>query len=103
MMAARFKSQEMRDLRYFSHTSPVYGGSYAIPLLFGVKAGGENLANGNNYSQEQAEQIVNAWLNSPGHRALILNNFHLANNPTIGIGIVPNGGVTLTVGLEPKQ
>ena len=44
--AARFKSQEMRDLDYYDHGSPVYGGFTGIMSLFATTSFvsvGENL------------------------------------------------------------
>jgi len=69
-MAARFKSQEMVDLQYFGHDSPIYGRFYNIPgQVFGVQANGENLGR----YQRSPEVIVNAWMNSPGHRSNLLH------------------------------
>jgi len=71
MMAARFKSQEMSNLRYFSHSSPVYGDFTAISRqLFGLGASGENLAAGH----ESPAAVVIGWMNSPGHRENMLSS-----------------------------
>jgi len=83
MMAARFKSQEMDDLDYYSHDSPVYGGSQGIPRLFGIDRVGENLAR-----NATPENVVNAWINSPGHRATFL----VPTLEFIGIGVVGHSG-----------
>lgn len=71
MMAARFKSQSMYDLDYFSHTSPVYGHFttiarevFAVPM----RAMGENLASGH----RTPEEVVQGWMDSPGHRTNLL-------------------------------
>ena len=70
MMSARFKSQSMSDLNYFSHTSPVYGFFTNISSeLFGVNVSGENLARGHRTPRE----VVEDWMDSPGHRSNILN------------------------------
>ena len=72
MMASRFKAQSMHDIGYFAHTSPVYGHFANISRqLFGYPevAMGENLASG----QRTPQAVVNAWMNSEGHRANILN------------------------------
>lgn len=64
----------------FSHTRP-NGSSFSTAL---TKAGvsyrraGENIA----YGQSTPQQVMNAWMNSSGHRANILN----ANYTTIGVG-----------------
>lgn len=82
---ARFKSQDMKDNNYFSHTSPVYGSPFKMIKDFGIsyRTAGENIARG--YSTPQA--VVNGWMNSSGHRANILN----ASYTQIGVGYVANG------------
>lgn len=83
--AARYKSQDMKDNGYFSHTSPVYGTPFQMIKNFGIsyRSAGENIAKG--YSTPQA--VVNGWMNSSGHRANILN----ANYTHIGVGYVASG------------
>lgn len=68
---ARHKSQDMINKKYFSHTSPTYGSPFNMMEQFGIKfsAAGENIAMG----QRTPAEVVNAWMNSPGHRANILN------------------------------
>ena len=68
---ARYKSEDMRDRGYFSHTSPTYGTPYQMMRSFGItyRTAGENIAKG----QVSPEAVVNAWMNSSGHRANILN------------------------------
>lgn len=68
---ARLKSQDMRDRNYFSHTSPTYGSPFDMMERFGIKytAAGENIAAG----YITAKDVVNGWMNSPGHRRNILN------------------------------
>ena len=82
---ARYKSQDMKDNKYFSHTSPVYGTPFTMIKNFGIsyKSAGENIAKG--YASPQA--VVNGWMNSSGHRANILN----ANYTEIGVGYVADG------------
>lgn len=82
---ARYKSQDMVDKRYFSHTSPTYGSPFDMMKAFGIsyRAAGENIA----YGQRTPQEVVNAWMNSPGHRANILN----ASFTQIGVGYVANG------------
>ncbi|MBQ8371879.1 MAG: SafA/ExsA family spore coat assembly protein [Clostridia bacterium] len=82
---ARYKSQDMRDNGYFSHTSPVYGSPFQMMKSFGItyRTAGENIAKG----QSSPEAVVNAWMNSPGHRANILN----ASFTEIGVGYVADG------------
>ena len=82
---ARIKSQDMKDNRYFSHNSPVYGTPFEMMKNFGIsyRSAGENIAKG--YATPQA--VVNGWMNSSGHRANILN----ANFTHIGVGYVAGG------------
>ncbi|ASA22839.1 CAP domain-containing protein [Paenibacillus donghaensis] len=68
---AAAKATDMRANNYFSHTSPTYGSPFDMMASFGVtyRAAGENIAMG----QRSAEEVMTAWMNSPGHRANILN------------------------------
>ena len=82
---ARYKSQDMKDKNYFSHTSPTYGSPYQMMKSFGItyRTAGENIAKG--YATPQA--VVDAWMNSEGHRANILNT----SFTQIGVGYVADG------------
>ena len=82
---ARYKSQDMVENRYFSHTSPTYGTPFQMIRNFGLlfRTAGENIA----YGQRTPQAVVNAWMNSSGHRANILN----ASYTQIGVGYVANG------------
>lgn len=82
---ARYKSQDMVDNRYFSHTSPTYGSPFQMIRAFGLsfRTAGENIA----YGQRTPQAVVNAWMNSSGHRANILN----ASYTQIGVGYVAGG------------
>ena len=82
---ARYKSQDMLDNNYFSHTSPTYGSPFQMIRAFGLsyRTAGENIAKG--YASPQA--VVNGWMNSSGHRANILN----ASYTQIGVGYVAQG------------
>ncbi len=64
----------------FSHTRP-NGSSFSTALTeagVSYRTAGENIA----YGQTTPQQVMNAWMNSSGHRANILN----ANYTTIGVG-----------------
>lgn len=78
---ARRKSQDMVDKNYFSHTSPTYGSPFEMMKNAGVKysTAGENIAGA--ATVDSAHQSL---MNSPGHRANILNS----SFTEIGIGIV---------------
>ncbi len=82
---ARIKSQDMKDNNYFSHTSPVYGSPFNMIKNFGIsyKSAAENIAKG----QSTPQAVVNAWMNSSGHRANILNSSYTK----IGVGYVSGG------------
>lgn len=82
---ARMKSQDMHDVGYFSHTSPTYGSPFDMMASLGItySAAGENIAMG--YSS--AEAVMNAWMNSEGHRANILSSKYTS----IGVGYVADG------------
>lgn len=71
----------MVDNNYFSHTSPIYGSPFDMLKSYGIsyKTAGENIAGNSSNSG-----AVNAWMNSEGHRANILNS---SFNYT-GIGVV---------------
>ncbi|BCB04389.1 CAP domain-containing protein [Bacillus sp. KH172YL63] len=82
---AREKSRDMQANNYFSHTSPTYGSPFDMMKQFGIQynAAGENIAMG----QQTPEEVVQAWMNSEGHRKNILS----ANYTHIGVGYVENG------------
>lgn len=81
--AAQVRANELPTL--FDHTRP--DGTTCFTALddAGIRYGtaGENIAAG----QATPEQVVNAWMNSEGHRANILN----ANFTTIGVGYNSTG------------
>ncbi|MPL97411.1 hypothetical protein SDC9_43602 [bioreactor metagenome] len=82
---ARYKSQDMVNKAYFSHTSPTYGSPSQMIKAFGLtfRIAGENIA----YGYSTPQDVVNDWMNSSGHRANILN----ASYTQIGVGYVANG------------
>lgn len=78
---ARIKSQDMINKKYFSHYSPTYGSPFDMMKKFGIRfrAAGENIAMG----QKTPKEVMNAWMNSAGHRRNILN----PNFTQIGVGV----------------
>ena len=78
---ARKKAQDMVDNNYFAHESPTYGSPFQMLKSFKIsyKTAGENIATNSSNSG-----TVNAWMNSSGHKANILNSSY---NYT-GIGVV---------------
>ena len=83
---ARVKSQDMHDTGYFDHNSPAYGSPFDMMRSFGISYAyaGENIAQG----YASAGAVVDAWMNSAGHRANILS----ASFTSIGVGYVAEGG-----------
>lgn len=82
---AREKSRDMSAKNYFDHNSPTYGSPFDMMKSYGIsyRAAGENIAKG----QRTPQEVVNAWMNSPGHRANILNS----SFTHIGVGFVEQG------------
>ena len=85
MEVAQAKSEDMAKNNYFSHTSPTYGSPFDQIKSAGIsyRSAGENIAQG----QRTPQQVVQAWMESPGHRQNIMN----ANYTHIGVGFVENG------------
>ena len=84
--AALVRAKEIQSS--FSHTRP-NGSSFATVLKEnGVtyRGAGENIA----WGQKTPEQVVTAWMNSPGHRANIMN----AKYTKIGVGNLQNNAGT---------
>jgi uncharacterized YkwD family protein/spore coat assembly protein SafA len=84
---ARYKSQDMINKNYFAHQSPTYGSPFDMMEAFGIRfsAGGENIASG----QRTAAEVMNAWMNSPGHRSNILSPAY--NQIGVGLARASNG------------
>lgn len=84
---ARYKSEDMRDNGYFSHTSPTYGSPFTMMKNFGIRyrSAAENIAKG----QRTPAAVVNAWMNSSGHRANIMNK----SFTHIGVGFADGGNL----------
>ncbi|WP_031516427.1 CAP domain-containing protein [Desulfofalx alkaliphila] len=82
---AQVKAEDMAGNRYFSHTSPTYGSPFDMMRQFGINytRAGENIAMG----YRTPESVMEGWMNSPGHRANILNP-HFTE---IGVGFAGNG------------
>lgn len=85
---AQYKSDDMANNNYFSHTSPSYGTPFQMLKSFNVKyrTAGENIAKG----QKTPEAVMTAWMNSEGHRANILN----PNYTHLGVGYTEKNGTT---------
>lgn len=92
---ANTKAADMQNNNYFSHTSPTYGSPFDMLQHFGVHytSAGENIAQG----QKTAREVMNAWLNSSGHRANILN----ANYTQLGVGYEESGAHWVQLFIHP--
>jgi uncharacterized protein YkwD len=73
-------SDEMAARGFFDHTDPDGKDPWDRAKALGItNLGGENIAMG----QADAQAVMTAWMNSPGHRANILN----CDYKTLGVGI----------------
>ncbi|MFD8013761.1 CAP domain-containing protein [Streptomyces sp. NPDC058955] len=84
--AAQGHSDDMAARDFFDHTNPDGDGPGERVTAAGYPwtTYGENIAKG----QTTPEQVMDAWMNSPGHRANILN----CDFKEIGVGIHTDGG-----------
>lgn len=82
--AANKRAQE--TVQSFSHTRPNGTKFSSVLQEYGVsyRTAGENIA----YGQRSPEEVVKGWMNSPGHRANILNS----SFNKIGIGVYQSNG-----------
>lgn len=84
--AAMVRAKECEQV--FSHTRPD-GSSFSTALKeqnVSYKSAGENIA----WGQKSPQEVMNAWMNSSGHRANIMN----PNFTTIGVGYYENANGT---------
>ncbi len=81
--AADFHSWEMLDADYFAHESRD-GGGFAdrVRRYARHQALGETLAMLGGCGRHSARQVVRMWMNSPGHRAVLLSSSYRR----VGIG-----------------
>jgi len=87
---ARTRSNDMLSRDYFSHYSPEGKTFFNILRECGIvyRAAGENLAHSKPASIGSPEAFLNAWMNSPGHAANILQS----KFGIIGVGMTENSG-----------
>jgi len=90
--AARLKSEDFVNNKYFSHESPTYGSPFNMLSSLGITytAAAENIASG----QRSAEEVMKYWMNSPGHRANILSSSY--NQIGVGVARDQNGNLYWT-------
>lgn len=83
--AANIRAGELK--KSFSHTRPDGTSCYTAMSELGIRysAVAENIA----YGQKNPESVMNAWMNSAGHRANILNE----KMQYIGVGVFYQDGV----------
>ena len=81
---ARAHSQDMRDRGFFSHENPDGLSPFDRAERAGISARAENIARG----QKDAAAVMDAWMNSSGHRANILN----CGLTRLGVGVAEGSG-----------
>ncbi len=82
---ARAHSADMRDRGYFSHTTPEGLSPWDRAAAAGVSgASAENIAQG----YGDAASVMAGWMDSPGHRANILD----CSNTRLGVGVAQGPG-----------
>ncbi len=95
--AAKVKAQDMFNKQYFEHVSPsgVDPGELVKSSGYNYIVTGENLILGN-FKDEK--EVVQLWMDSPGHRANILNNRYT----DIGVAIIKGiyNGQTVWIGVQ---
>jgi uncharacterized protein YukE len=94
--AAQAKVQDMFALQYFEHISPTGDGPSDLAKQANYKyiVVGENLALGN---FKDDATLVEAWMNSPGHRENILNARYQEIGVAVGQGMFEGKRVWLAV------
>jgi uncharacterized protein YkwD len=81
---ARGHSADMRDRGFFDHINPDGADPFDRAAAAGLAARAENIA----YGQADAAEVMDAWMNSPGHRANILN----CSLTRLGVGVAEGSG-----------
>jgi len=91
--AAQMKAENMVQNQYFDHTSPtgITPWFWFLQAGYKYKYAGENLAVGFYDSQE----VYDAWLNSPSHKANILNPHYTDVGTAVLAGFGPNNSIVV--------
>lgn len=91
--AAQLKAENMVQNNYFDHTSPsgITPWYWFIESGYNYKYAGENLAIGFFDSKE----VYDAWLNSPSHKANILNPNYTEVGTAVLSGFGPNNSIVV--------
>lgn len=84
-LAAQEKTYDMIEKQYFEHVSPdgIKPADLVAKTGYSYKTTGENLALGDFLDEKE---LVDAWMNSPGHRANILNSEFTEIGVASGLG-----------------
>lgn len=90
-LAAMAKAYDMISNHYFAHTSPkgVSPWAFIKDVGYNYAYAGENLAIG----YQDAQDLMNSWMNSPAHRANILS----PNYQDVGLAVIQSENSTLVV------
>lgn len=85
MNAAQMKAEDMAKKHYFAHTAPdgTLAWDYFKKVAYNYEVGGENLA----ITNENAQAVIDGWLNSPTHRDNLLSTDYT----DFGIGMAAYG------------
>jgi uncharacterized protein YkwD len=81
---ARAHSADMRDRNFFSHVNPDGLDPFDRAARAGLEAHAENIA----YGQPDPAAVMDAWMNSAGHRANILD----CSLTRLGVGVAEGAG-----------
>jgi uncharacterized protein YkwD len=83
MRSAIWKAQHMAHFFYFGHSDPAPPVNRGVPQRLAacgfVSSGSENIA----YGYDTADQVMRAWLRSPGHR----RNIESRSWRYLGVGV----------------
>ena len=81
---ARAHSADMRDRHFFDHVNPDNLDPFERAARAGLEAHAENIA----YGQPDPAAVMDAWMNSAGHRANILD----CDLTRLGVGVAEGAG-----------
>ena len=86
VQVARYKSNNMIQNNFFSHTNPdgTKWTNWLQTIGYKYTTSGENIA----YNTSDPVELFNQWWNSPGHRANMMN----ASYTKVGIGVIHGNG-----------
>lgn len=95
-MSSQIKLKDMFINQYFEHISPsgIEVSNVAETVGYQYITIGENLAMGN---FKNDSRLVDGWMNSPGHRANILNNRYTEIGIAVGEGIYKGNKIWMAV------